>query len=433
MLLRRLRVWGCVCACLSLSAAQGPPQEQLKTVVQQVADELSALYNMSLAIAYHAPEAAFAVAAGFTDAGLGLGTPTRAAQPDDAYVFGSITKMFTAPAVLQLVEQGVVHLTDPITKHVDPLLFHLSGKHLEDRFGKDIHDVQVQHCLHMTSGLADYDGDLFTTAQFKNRTKAFGPDEIILNYVNATLQFPAGRQQSYCSTNYILLGLLLARHFHDSRQTWSWQGYDQRTVFPKALRGDFNHSNFVLGGSCKNFTPVHGFLGAYPGTELQPQDIWDLNCLGGWTAGNYVGSVSDLARFTYDLYTTRQPKILSSKSQALLHDFGPGGFPFYGMGTFNLGWSIGGFFGGEEAYGHVGDTYGYQSQTTYFPAHDFVLTVGTNIETFSQAQPSDATCRAYHAIMAVLSGAPPPSCRIEVPTRFIGQCVCESSADQIVV
>lgn len=44
---------------------------------------------------------------------------------------------------------------------------------------------------------------------------------------------------------------------------------------------------------------------------------------------------------------------------------------FYGMGTFNLAWSI----GSSDAYGHVGDTYGYQSQTTYVPADDFVITV----------------------------------------------------------
>ena len=39
------------------------------------------------------------------------------------------------------------------------------------------------------------------------------------------------------------------------------------------------------------------------------------------------------------------------------------------MGTFNLAWSI----SDGDAYGHVGDTYGYQSQTTYIPAFDFVI------------------------------------------------------------
>merc|ERR1712098_545256 len=98
---------------------------------------------------------------------------------------------------------------------------------------------------------------------------------------------------------------------------------------------------------------------------------------------------------------------------------------FYGMGTFSLDWSI----GDAEAYGHVGDTYGYQSQTTYFPFYDFVFSVATNVETNSQAQPADATCHAYHLIKAVLTkdtrGA--PSCTFTVPRRFIGTCSCTYS------
>jgi hypothetical protein len=95
---------------------------------------------------------------------------------------------------------------------------------------------------------------------------------------------------------------------------------------------------------------------------------------------------------------------------------------FYGRGTFSLDWAVG---GGTIAYGHVGDTYGYQSQTTYFPKLDFALAVATNVETSSQAQPADATCLAYNAIAAVLQGAPAPSCTFHVPHHFIGTCKCK--------
>ena len=101
-----------------------------------------------------------------------------------------------------------------------------------------------------------------------------------------------------------------------------------------------------------------------------------------------------------------------------------GGFKFYGMGTFSLDWSI----GDGEGYGHVGDTYGYQSQTTFFPAHDFVLTVATNVETTSQAQPADATCVGYHAVLAAMQGTPPPTCTFNVPHHFIGTCNCTSAS-----
>jgi hypothetical protein len=51
----------------------------------------------------------------------------------------------------------------------------------------------------------------------------------------------------------------------------------------------------------------------------------------------------------------------------MLHVAGGHGFSFYGMGTFSLDWSVSTANQTITAYGHVGDTYGYQSQTTYFP------------------------------------------------------------------
>lgn len=131
------------------------------------------------------------------------------------------------------------------------------------------------------------------------------------------------------------------------------------------------------------------------------------------------------ASFTYGLYNTRDPRIVSAASQAHMINFTTSdplnfGQKFYGMGTFSLDWSI----GDGEAYGHVGDTYGYQSQTTYFPGMDFVISVATNVETSSQAQPADTTCLAYHALMAAMQGASAPTCTFTVPHRFIGTCTC---------
>eukprot|EP00041_Stephanoeca_diplocostata_P029919 m.892460 g.892460 ORF g.892460 m.892460 type:complete len:201 (+) comp23656_c1_seq9:2167-2769(+) len=92
------------------------------------------------------------------------------------------------------------------------------------------------------------------------------------------------------------------------------------------------------------------------------------------------------------------------------------------QGTFNLDWSVGD--GSIAAYGHVGDTYGYQSQTTYFPSHDFVLTVATNVETNTQKQPAQFTCLAFNEILAALEGKNAPTCEFIVPHHFIGTCNC---------
>jgi hypothetical protein len=89
-----------------------------------------------------------------------------------------------------------------------------------------------------------------------------------------------------------------------------------------------------------------------------------MSCVGGWSAGNYLGAVGDVAKFTYDLYSPGS-KVVNAASQGLMTNFtAPQGnhhhphpsFKFYGMGTFSLDWAV----GDAEAYGHVGDTYGYR-------------------------------------------------------------------------
>jgi CubicO group peptidase (beta-lactamase class C family) len=356
----------------AISSLQAPPPD-LSATLQDVAEYISARYNCSIALSYTSGNASAAAAAGFTDAGLGLGKPTRPAKPDDLYVWGSTTKMFTGAAVLRLVDAGVVDLDDPIQQHIDPFLLHANNSRLVDHFGTEIEKVTVQMLLHMTSGITDYDYAPYTEAQFADRGRDFAPLEILSDFVPKMPWLPGpGRQQRYCSTNYILLGLLLTAHAKPAGGSpWTWQSYDQRQILPTNL--SFPRSLFVDAGRCSDVTAVHGFLQSYEGVpEIKPQDVYNLSCVGGWTAGNYVGPTDEVARFTRALYRPGGG-VVSAASQALMTNFSTPGsshhhhFNFYGMGTFDLSWSIG---GGKTAYGHVGDTYGYQSQTTFFPDLD---------------------------------------------------------------
>ena len=90
------------------------------------------------------------------------------------YVWGSTTKMFTASAVLQLIEAGRIALNDTVAKHVDPYLKGAKNTTMEAKFGTAIHTVLIHHLLHMTSGIADYDGEKYATDQFKDRERDFG-------------------------------------------------------------------------------------------------------------------------------------------------------------------------------------------------------------------------------------------------------------------
>ena len=75
-----------------------------------------------------------------------------------------------------------------------------------------------------------------------------------------------------------------------------------------------------------------------------------------------------------------------------------------GYATFNLERDTGqqGDYG--QAYGHLGATYGFQSQLVYFPKLEFALAVATNLETNTQTQPKDALCFSYNAIAGMMVG-----------------------------
>ena len=83
--------------------------------------------------------------------------------------------------------------------------------------------------------------------------------------------------------------------------------------------------------------------------------------------------------------------------------------------------------GFNQAYGHLGATYGYQSSLIYFPAADVSLAVASNIETDNQVQPTDVACHAYHAVLAALYGWPEPTCTYTPNGYFGGTCDCGNS------
>ena len=252
------------------------PEARIAAALQQVADHVAAKFNCSIAMSYFLPGASgipsanVSVAAGFTDAGLRLGNPTRAALPEDVYVYGSITKLFTAAAILQLIDAGKLAYADTVTSRVDAFLEAVNGTKL----------------LHMTSGIGDYDGTKYTVDQFANFAHDFSPIEILRGYVPPLSPYvKPGTSQHYCSTNYILLGMVLAAQAWAEGGPASWQAYDQKaSVLPASLKHNLLlGSTFVDAGRCSAYTPVHGVLQSYVGVQppIASQDVWNVSCVGG--------------------------------------------------------------------------------------------------------------------------------------------------------
>ena len=127
--------------------------------------------------------------------------------PDSLYFIASVSKMFTATVVMQLVDDGLLDLNDPIGKY----LSHLSLDGIHVYKGMDYSDdLKVYQLLHQTSGLADYFADGLNE-DFKKNQDRFYSVEDVLEIIRERTPFaaPDSGKSHYSDTNYQLLGALI--------------------------------------------------------------------------------------------------------------------------------------------------------------------------------------------------------------------------------
>ena len=129
--------------------------------------------------------------------GYGLADVESGAKvtPEKVFRIASVTKQFTAVAVLQLVQQGKVKLDDPVTKYVEDL----------DTRGKTI---TVEHLLSHTSGIPHYTA---TPGFVDIGARKFSPRELVALVDDQPLDFEPGSQFKYSNTGYVLLGMVIEK------------------------------------------------------------------------------------------------------------------------------------------------------------------------------------------------------------------------------
>jgi CubicO group peptidase (beta-lactamase class C family) len=119
----------------------------------------------------------------------------RAVTPQTPFFIGSITKSFTALAVMQLVEAGKVQLDAPIQQY-------LSWFRVADPAASA--EITVRQLLNQTSGLSTNSGrDALVGSEAETLEQA------VRNLRTAKLVSPAGTSYNYSNANYMILGLLI--------------------------------------------------------------------------------------------------------------------------------------------------------------------------------------------------------------------------------
>jgi CubicO group peptidase (beta-lactamase class C family) len=207
--------------------------------------------------------------------------------------------MYTGAGIMQLKDRGVLKLDDLASTHVDPILKRLNGSNLVGLFGHNASAVTIDHLMGMQSGIYDFDDDYtraFCNFHPKIDVTPFDDIHFASQRGNKTSLYFPGTDQDYSSTNFELLGLILAHYANAS----NWDTYNQRGVFPAAIQSQFPKTKFALHGPCANFTSVHGY---------EPDDSYGYNldtyfmsCTNGYTCGNIATTAEEVNDYVWNLY-----------------------------------------------------------------------------------------------------------------------------------
>ena len=120
--------------------------------------------------------------------------PDKAATPDMRYSIGSISKQFTAAAILILQEQGKLKLDDPVGKYVPGLT---RGD-----------EVTIRQVLSHTAGYQDYWPEDYLMKPMEQPTTG---QEIIDRWAKKPLDFEPGTQWQYSNTNFVIAGMIVEK------------------------------------------------------------------------------------------------------------------------------------------------------------------------------------------------------------------------------
>ncbi|WP_318312746.1 serine hydrolase domain-containing protein [Flagellimonas crocea] len=259
---------------------------------------------------------------------------------------GSTVKMFTAVTILQLVEEGKLHLDDKAEQYLSPGTM----ANIENA-----HQATVGQLMQHSSGIYNYIvNPRFQTASLNDPLKEWQPDELLSYARGKSANFKVGTDVDYSNTNYIFLGEII----ETIEGKPFYKVFEERIFEPLQL----TFTNFAAENPVpKNI--VRGYIDLYSKLEVTESTYYS-----GW---DYYTADGGLISNPYDLFlflsAVINKTIISEKSFESMTDWkSPSNDDetFYGMGIFKMKTKFG------DAYIHSGDAIGYAASMIYLPQAD---------------------------------------------------------------
>ncbi|TXJ01084.1 MAG: class A beta-lactamase-related serine hydrolase [Neisseriales bacterium] len=278
-----------------------------------------------------------------------IGNTTKL-QQHDYFQIGSITKTFTAAAILTLEQNGQLSINDPL------------GKYLKNypRWSK----ITLKQLLNMTSGIYNYTDALPIMSLPKaQQEKLYSADELVQIAYKHKDYFASGSSWKYSNTNYVLLGMVV-----EQVSEHNLGEYLPLTFFEPL---ELNYTQYVDNGFPSNVKPflVHGYR--------DNKDVTDINLSSYDAAGAVISNTNDIAKWfrllmSGQVLAKTQQQELTSTISIGEHKPKPTSARF-GLGVYEYT---------STQYGKIwwyqGVTEGYVAFVGYLPQKDVSFAIMTN-------------------------------------------------------
>jgi CubicO group peptidase (beta-lactamase class C family) len=321
--------------------------------------------------------------------GFGWARPGgEAPAPETPFLIGSLTKSFTALAVMQLVEAGEIDLDAPVQRYLP--WFRVAEPQAST-------EITVRHLLNQTSGLSTASGWI-PLADFDDRPGATERQARALSTVE--LSHPVGSAFEYSNSNYNLLGLVV-----EAVSGESYADYVQNHIFTPLGMSHSTTSRAVA--EQNNLAVGHRYWFWFPvATPDLPMPRGSL------PSGQLISSAEDMARYMIALLNEGRygdEQILSADGIGELHR-GVAEHVAMGisMGSYGMGWYVG-EVGQTKAAWHTGTVPEFASYMALLPEQKKGVVLLANADHFMM---EPVLSEVGEGLATLLAGEPPSPIRL---------------------
>jgi CubicO group peptidase (beta-lactamase class C family) len=264
-------------------------------------------------------------------------------EPDMVFRIGSVTKQFTAAAILLLEQRGKLSVDDDIRKHLPD--YPTAGR-----------TIRIEHLLTHTSGIRSYTD---MPAFWERMREDLTVDELIATFRDEPLGFEPGEKYAYNNSGYVLLGAII-----EKASGKSYEAFLRENIFePLGMsRTYYGSASRIIPGRAQGYA---GANGEFANAEYLSMTL-------PYAAGSLLSTVDDLSKWDRALYGTDLLSRASLEAWWKPYRLASGDVIDYGYG-----WGLSSYRG-RQVIGHGGGINGFLCQVLRVPEERVFVAVLTN-------------------------------------------------------